>query len=388
MKQLNILITILLLASLTACGQASSSNPTPTPPAESVPVVVSASGKLLPEHWAALGFQMSGRAIEVKVQAGDRAEAGDVLVQLDDADARLAMAQAEATLALAQAQLAQLKAGAQPEQIAAAEQAVKTAEANVWAASAQLAQLQSGARPADIAAAEAALAAALAEQKRAQDAYDRIKDIGGTLEEQARAALNAATQAAVAAQERVDQLKAGATKNELDAARANLAAAQAQKAVAQAQVDLLKAGATREQVAVAEAGVKQAQVAVDTASAQLPKLQLVAPYDGTIGLVSIRAGEMVAPGQPVITLGDLGALRVETTDLSEVDVARVHEGQSAKVAFDALPGAAFSGTVTRIAPMSTPGQGGVNYTVIVSLGTVDPALRWGMTAFVDIQVEQ
>jgi HlyD family secretion protein len=380
-------IAIGLAVLLSACGQSAAVEPTPAP-IEIVPAVVSASGRLAPERWATLGFQTSGSIVAVHVQAGDAVKAGDVLAQIADDDARLAVAQAEAALAQAQAQLAQITAGARPEEIAAAEQAVNSADAAVWAASAQLAQLAGGARQADIASAEAALAAALLEQKMAQDAYDRVVDIGGTLEEQARAALNAARQAVVAAQERVNQLKAGATKAELDAARANLAAAQAQRAAAQAQLDLLKAGATKEQTAVAEAGVRQAQVAIDTAQAQLAKLQIVAPFDGAVGAVLVRAGESALPGQLAVTLGDLTQLRVETTDLSEADVARVREGQPVEVTFDALVGATFTGKVSRVAPMSTSGQGGVNYTAIIELDSIDPALRWGMTAFVDIQVEQ
>jgi hypothetical protein len=41
----------------------------------------------------------------------------------------------------------------------------------------------------------------------------------------------------------------------------------------------------------------------------------------------------------------------------------------------------------RIAPMSTPGQVATSYAVIIEFDEVDPALRWGMTAFVDIRVE-
>ena len=74
--------------------------------------------------------------------------------------------------------------------------------------------------------------------------------------------------------------------------------------------------------------------------------------------------------------------------LGEVDVARVKEGQPVRGTFDALPGKTMNGTVTRIAPMSTPGQTAVNYVVTVLLDQIDPALRWGMTAFVDVQVEQ
>ena len=159
-----------------------------------------------------------------------------------------------------------------------------------------------------------------------QDTYDKIDSFGGPLEEQTRARLNAANQAYAAAQQRLDQLKAGATKNELGVAGANINATKAQLEQAKAQLDLLKAGATAEQIAVAEAGVKQAQVAVDTAKAQLDKLQLIAPFDGTIGTVTIRSGELAQAGQPIVTLGDLGSLRVETTDLSETDIARVTRG--------------------------------------------------------------
>ncbi len=385
MKQTSLIIMIVSVILLAACSQAAT--PEPTTIVQAPPPVVSASGKVLPARWATLSFQTGGRAVAVNVQIGSAVKAGDVLVQLDDGDARLSIAQAEAALTVAQAQLAQLTAGPQPAQIAAAEQAVVQANAAVAVATAQLAQLQAGARSAEIAAAEAAVAAA-AEQKRAQDSYDQVREVGGWLEEQARAALNAANQNYTAAQRRLDQLKAGATKNELDGARANVAAAQAQQAMAQAQLDLLKAGPTQAQIAVAEANVRQAQVAVEIARAQLSKLQLVAPFDGTVGAVLVRHAEMILPGEPVIILGDTSALRVETTDLSELDVARVREGMTASVTFDALPGVTVPGKVTRIAPMSTPGQSGVNYVVIVEFEPLPPGLRWGMTAFVDIQVGQ
>jgi len=37
--------------------------------------------------------------------------------------------------------------------------------------------------------------------------------------------------------------------------------------------------------------------------------------------------------------------------------------------------------------MSSSGQGGVNYAVLVELDRLDPALKWGMTAFTDIQIK-
>jgi HlyD family secretion protein len=399
MKKLTFVIALLVsTVALSACGSAPAPTPDASTAAQPLPAVVSASGKVLPEQWANLSFRAGGPIVELKVQSGDAVKAGEMIARLDDVDAKLAIAQAEAALAMAQAQLAELKAGARTEQITQAEQAVAQAEAAWHGAQAQYSQLRSGARSAEIAAAEAALAQAASQLKVARDTHDKTIDCVkvpnygevcpglGTSEEQARAALAAAEEGYRAAQQRVDQLKAGATKSELAAAGANIDVAKAQLEQAKAQLELLKAGAAAEQIAVAEAGVQQAQVAVDTAQAQLDKLQLIAPFDGTIGTVYVRSGEVAQPGQSIVTLGNLGSLRVETTDLSETDIARVKEGQSVKVTFDALPGQTIKGKVMRIAPMSTPGQSAVNYIVTVQLDEIDPALRWGMTAFVDVQV--
>jgi multidrug efflux pump subunit AcrA (membrane-fusion protein) len=58
------------------------------------------------------------------------------------------------------------------------------------------------------------------------------------------------------------------------------------------------------------------------------------------------------------------------------------------VTFDALPEMVFIGEVMRISPMAASESGGVNYTVVIELDDIDPAIRWGMTAFVDIEVGQ
>jgi hypothetical protein len=52
-----------------------------------------------------------------------------------------------------------------------------------------------------------------------------------------------------------------------------------------------------------------------------------------------------------------------------------------------LPDQVFTGRVKRISPMAEGDGGGVNYTAIVELGSLDPKVRWGMTAFVDIEIE-
>jgi HlyD family secretion protein len=396
-----ILIPLLVFGALLASGCAGTqAKPTPTAQAPLVPAVVSASGKLLPARWASLSFSSGGYVTKVEVQAGDKVEAGQVLAQLDDVDARLAKAQADAALQMAQAQLAQLEAGARPEEIARQKQVVQAAQAALAGASARLEQLQQGARSAELAEAESALRQAQAEWRIVFDSYDAVttgRDMVkaynvrggglGELEESLRYQFQAATQAVTAAQARLDQLKAGPTGAELRAAQSEVVAAQARLVSTQAQLDQMQAGPTAEQTAVSEANVAQMKAAAELAQATLDKTQLVAPFGGTVGGVYARAGEMMSPGQAVLSLGDLTVLRVETTDLSEVDVARVAVGQPVSVTFDGLPGKTLQGRVMRIAPMSSSGQGGVNYTVIVELDQLDPALKWGMTAFTDIQVK-
>jgi len=400
MKRMVIAGLIVLAVILAGCERGAEETVTPEVEVDYVPVV-SVTGEVVPAVWGTVSTQAGGMVTKVLVEPGDEVEAGDVLIRLDSTDAQLAVQQAEAALEAARAQLALLKAGPRPEEIAAAEAQIEAAKAALSQAAAQRDQLKSGAKEAEIAAAQAQVAAAQAEQLAAREAHDQtmkcynvpqpdgsseeVCPALGTLEEQARYALHAADEALAAAQAQLDALVAGADK-QIRAAEAAVWAAAAQQDVAQAQLELLQAGATAEEIAVAEASVTQAEVALETARVALERCEVRAPFAGTVGLVSVRVGELVTPGQPLITLGDLSTLRVETTDLDEIDVARVAVGQQATLTFDALPEQVLTGRVTRISPMAEPGSGGVNYTVIVELDEIAPVIRWGMTAFVDIEV--
>jgi multidrug efflux pump subunit AcrA (membrane-fusion protein) len=379
-------VTLVVLAvALSGCGGSAEETPTPEMEMDFVPVV-SVTGEVVPAVWATVSAQTGGTVMEVLVEPGDEVAAGAPLALLDPTDAQLAMQQAEASLEAAQAQLALLEAGPRPGEVAAAEAQIEAAQAALAQAAAQRDQLTAGATEAEIAAAEAEVVAAELARKAAEDQYDQIQGkIHGWIEQEAILQLRAAEEALEAAQARLAQVQDGAGA-QIRAAQAAVQAAEAQQDVAQAQLDLLQAGATAEEVAVAQVAVAQAAAALETARVALGRAEVRAPFAGTVGAVSVRTGELVAPGQPLVTLGNLATLRVETTDLDEIDVARVAVGQEAAVTFDALPEQVFTGRVTRIAPMAEPGAGGVNYTVIVELEDLDPAIRWGMTAFVDIEV--
>ena len=379
------------------------------------------------------------------------------------AAAKAALAQAQGTLDAAQAGLAQARGTLKAAEagLAQAQGTQEAAKADLARAQAELARLQAGARPEEIAAAEAALRQAQAGLEGAKQAYDVIAWKPGAESTQVGIAYRQALATAEQAQAQVDLLKAGATEEEIAAAKASVSAAQAQVSMAQAGVDAaqarvstaqagvdaaqaqvaiaeagvdaaeaalaqaqdavvaaqgqarlaqagviaaqaqvevaggqlaqteaerdrVKAGATAEEIAVLEAQVAQAEAALAQAESALAKATLVAPFAGTVGVIQLREGEVISPGAAVLILGDLSTLRVETTDLDEIDVARVEVGQQATVTFDALPERLFNGHVTRVSPMAEPGAGGVHYTTVVELDEIDPAVRWGMTAFVDI----
>lgn len=165
-------------------------------------------------------------------------------------------------------------------------------------------------------------------------------------------------------------------------------------ALLEAQIDngyrdfaIFDSGADPEDVALAEARITNAEAQLAAAKAAIVDRELVAPFDGVISAVHVNPNEWVAPGSPVLLVGDLDHLQVETTDLSEIDVAQISLNDTAVVTFDALPELVLEGTVVSIAPKADEGSG-VNFPVLIELSEIPPALRWGMTAFVDIELDK
>jgi multidrug resistance efflux pump len=144
-------------------------------------------------------------------------------------------------------------------------------------------------------------------------------------------------------------------------------------------------GTDPDDISVAEARLTNAQAQLDAAEAALSDLELRAPFEGNVSEILIHPGEWVNVGQPILLLADINNLQVETTDLSEIDLAQLRIGDSVIVTFDALPDVVVKGIVTRIASKAAEGAG-VNYPVTIELNEIPDQLRWGMTAFVDIEV--
>lgn len=212
---------------------------------------------------------------------------------------------------------------------------------------------------------------------------DEVQDLYG-LNGQARYALNAANEA-LAAQAQLDALTKGASERKRGADAA--VAALAQRDAARAQLDLLQAGPTVEQVAAVEAAVAQAEAAVQAARAtRRRQAELRAPFAGTVTALEVAPGGTVLPGQAVLVLADLSRLQVETTDLSERDIAGVAVGQTAHVSVEA-PGMQVTGRVVQIALQATTLGGDVVYQVVIALDEQPADLRWGMSVEAEIVPE-
>jgi multidrug resistance efflux pump len=379
-KYLGLLLGVLMLA---GCGGEPTEATAPTDEAvagyQRTEKAVVVEAVIEPAHWGMPGFDIDGEVIEVLVKEGDAVAAGDLLVRLNPTDAQLAVRRAEAALDIAQAELALLQADPRVEEVAATEAQLESALATLAQASAQWDQLITGATEAEIAAAEAEVASAMRDQKLAEHAHNDATL--GPAEEQARHRLHAANEALVAAQAQLDQVLAGADANERRAAQANVSSATAQQGAMQAQLDLLNAGATPEEIAVAEAAVTEAKVAAESAQATLAQTEVRAPFAGTVTAVNVEVGNIVGAGQVACTLATLDQLRARTTELTELDVGHIVEGQPATVTVDALPGREFTGVVRQIALQAERVRGRVVYAATVELTNVaDIPPRWGMTA--------
>jgi len=336
--------------------------------------IVSATAVVVPVRWAQLSFKATGQLAELLAEEGDAVESGEVLARLDRTSLERAADSARAALEVVEANLAQVRAGPRGEEIVSAEAAVALAEA-------ELARTRRGPDPEDIRVPQGALEEAEAALRLAQAEYDKISWIEGLGMTPQALELERATVQHEIAKANYEAVLRGPTQEDITIAEAAVEQAKAQAAV-------VRAGPSDETIAVAEAQVAEARVALDRARAALADAELTAPFSGTAADVLVREGEWVMAGTPALLLGNLSPLRIETTDLSELDIALVKPGQKVEITFDALPHTKLYGEVAHIAPKSSEEQGGTNYKVTVALDEQSPELRWGMTAFVDITVAE
>jgi len=186
--------------------------------------------------------EISARMASFRVSAGQTVRKGDILATLSSPELAASVEEAKANLATARADRANVDSGVRKEEVDTSAQGVRIAESNL---------------------------------AFAQEQYAR-----------------AATLAS----------KAFASKQELDERAAAVAQADAALGENKAAYASNRAGPTNEERAIAATKVAYAEAALADIEAQLAKTTLVAPVDGVVSLLVAELGEVVSPGQPVLTL--------------------------------------------------------------------------------------
>lgn len=225
--------------------------------------------------------QIGGTVTGIGADDTDYVKAGQVLVQLDPADALVALAQAESQLAQTARQ-------------------TRTLYANNAPLAAQVAQR------------EAELLRLQAEAARTQDDVQRRRPLLAT---------------GAVGKEEFEHASAAATaaRNAVAAAQASIHAAKAQLAAAEAQTR----GANAEDfpaVMAAAAKVREAYLA-------LQRTRLVAPVNGYVAKRGVQLGQRVAAGAPLMTVVDLHDLWVDA-NFKESQLAQLRIGQKAELVAD------------------------------------------------------
>ena len=351
--------------------------------------VVSATGIVLPSKRVVLSFPTPGIVDAIMVEEGEMVETGKTLMALEGREqAHAALDATRLELILANQNLdevhrtAELVSAQTQLALANAQDAFEDAEYN-W----RVQQEGYRASQSTIDATQASLVIAEEEVDRAKSNYDNYSGRSEDDAQRAMAliALSSARSARDSALRNLNWYLGHPSETDQAILDAKLSITEAELSVAEQNWERVKYGPDPDTLERAEARVATAKAQVEAAETALSLLVLEAPFAGTISEIHTQEKEWVAPGQPLIVFADLQTLRVETTDLNEIDAAQIEIGDFAIITFDALADTVVEGQVVYIASKSTEGSG-VNYKVILELNDVPEKVRWGMTAFVDIEI--
>jgi multidrug resistance efflux pump len=345
MKHIKLIILFVLVLSIAACGSAPA-----TAEATQVPTVVAddtiiAEGKLEPIHYTELALNASGLVSEVLFSEGDKVNAGDVIARLDATEAQ--------TLESAQAKAAQ--------ELTTSYQEVRDAQY----------KLDNFDIPSDFTGMtpSKAVEAMLVKLDKARADFEPYKNLSDRSLEQTQAEKNTG----------VVKGTAKIYKKALDDAWADY-----RKAIQWLELESTLQNANSRLILSQRDydALQDPSFSADTAGtrAALANAEVRAPFPGVITNLDLKVGEFAASGNPVITIADNSQWVVKTTDLTEIDVVNVTDGQPVTVSLDAMPNIELEGNVFSISQNFSENQGDVVYEVTILLTDMDPAMRWGMTA--------
>jgi HlyD family secretion protein len=285
-------------------------------------------------HESLVSFKVTGRIIALPVDEGMTMKAGDLLARLDNDDYRQQVAEDESTIHVRDRQLALGLAGSRTQDIEAAKLAMLDAQADLEQRKKDYARYQALYEKDEIPGQTRDLAAT--NVTRAQATYDRAQQIYNELVE----------------------------------------------------------GTRKEELAVEHSNVHQADENLQMSRIRLSYTVLRAPFDGVVLVRQAELGEVVSPGTPIVTLGDLDHLWARVY-VPETDMGKVHWGLTVDVHTDSFPGKTYPGRISFISSEAefTPKSVQTEkervtlvYRVKVDLENPRHELKPGMPADVDIKL--
>ncbi len=331
------------------------------------------TGTIVPATESSFGFNANGQVSEIYVKIGDQVEAGQVLAQLDDTEAKIELAEAQAAMnqltsdaALATAK--QTLADAQSDFDLAKETLEylispevlyweeKVAERERILADAQTAVQTdtSDAAKQKVSEAQTSLEYAQAQLKYFQTVYKETYVIKNftqyrTMTFRGRTRSEVVKVWDEIAGKYVDVVYAP-TEGEIGIARADYELAKASIGEAQTYLDVLNGAEIPEGATGANLVTYiETKHALETAEYNLKATQLIAPISGTVTVLNINVGDY-ASGSSAITISNLDQPYSLDAYLDAEDWGQVQVGYEVEVAFDIIPDQIFKGTVTSVYP--------------------------------------
>jgi multidrug efflux pump subunit AcrA (membrane-fusion protein) len=383
------------------------------------------AGNLTPVNEADLNFASAGTVQSLYVQVGQTVGAGTPLATLDTTLLAAQLQQAQATLSSAQAKLTQDQAGPTSQSLTSAQNSVNSAQVSMTNAQTSLADTQAINAQA-VAAAQLPVTAAqsklTADQASLQTTINA--DNAQLAADQATLAADCATnatstlctttdpnlvagdktklandnqpivadQAALASAQSALAAATAKAQQSNDQAAAQLASMQQQYSAAKSSLVSLQTSASPQTVQMDDAQISIDDVNVNSVQHQLDGATLTSPIPGIVSQVNIKAGQSVAAGgnaasaTSAIVVFSPGSYDVTGT-VSDSQVNLVAVGQGAQVT-PAGSTQALLGKITSIAPAATVSSGVATFAVTVQLTDTSNAIRPGISASVDIVINQ
>jgi HlyD family secretion protein len=298
-----------------------------------------------------LSFKIAGRMTDLNVREGDWVKKGQVIARLDPMQLQQQRLRDKAAVLSAESNYRQMQTSI-AFQKATLESDIAARRAEVNEAQAKLDEMLNGSRKQDIQQAEAAANDAKAQLEFARSDWARMQglfkneDISKQQYDQSRMKFDSATAQLHQAQEKLAMVQEGPRKEEIAGARAGMAKAQASLRTSEAnRLELLR---KEQELLARDAEISRTKAQEGISQSQLDDTVIATPIDGVVLVKSAEAGEVVAAGTTIVTIGDLDHPWLRAY-INETDLGRVKLGQKVKLTTDSYKGKIYWGTVSFIA---------------------------------------